>query len=91
MLKEHDITEEHYQKIHAKQDGMCLICKVEMSVDDRRWCIDHDHDTKEIRGLLCRLCNCGLGNFKDSPRLLRLAIRYIEQRALLDVKDIAHL
>lgn len=91
MLKAHNITAEHFQKIHEKQDGKCLICNLVIAVDDRQWCIDHDHVTGDIRGLLCRSCNCGLGNFHDSPKLLRAAIRYLQQRSLFDMRDIANL
>jgi hypothetical protein len=31
----------------------------------------------EVRGLLCSSCNHGLGLFKDSPKLLTKAIKYL--------------
>ena len=39
---------------------------------------DHNHDTGDFRGWLCRDCNLGLGRFKDDTRLLRLAAEYLE-------------
>lgn len=61
------------------QGGVCAICPT-----DRwggRWnypCVDHDHVTGTIRGLLCLMRNRGLGNFKDSPIVLSRAIAYLE-------------
>lgn len=43
-----------------------------------RLCIDHDHETGRIRGLLCWPCNTALGAFNDSKALLLRAIDYIE-------------
>jgi len=39
--------------------------------------VDHDHERKIIRGLLCNNCNLGLGHFKDDPQLLEFARIYL--------------
>jgi hypothetical protein len=44
---------------------------------DTRICLDHDHKTGKIRGLLCNNCNRSLGLFKDSVDLLKKAIEYL--------------
>lgn len=40
--------------------------------------IDHNHETNKVRALLCANCNTGLGMFKEDPRILKEALRYIE-------------
>jgi dihydroorotase-like cyclic amidohydrolase len=45
----------------------------------RALAVDHDHKTGKVRALLCRNCNTGLGNFQDSPELLKTAIQYLEE------------
>ena len=55
----------------------CFICGVELQLS-KDVHLDHDHATDQVRGLLCRNCNLGLGSFKDSPELLRRAAFYLE-------------
>lgn len=43
----------------------------------RRLSGDHSHRTGKGRGILCQKCNAGLGLFRDSPKLLRRAIKYL--------------
>ena len=69
------ITPGEYDALLEEQNGVCAICN-ERPVE--RLCVDHDHPTDLIRGLLCRLCNLGLGHFKDDIGRLRAAIAYLE-------------
>jgi hypothetical protein len=59
----------------------CHICRAEVG----KMCIDHDHDTGAIRGLLCDPCNTGLGRFRDDPLLLQAAVRYLKRGPLKDL------
>lgn len=68
------MTEREYQRRVKEQNGRCLICKRQPS---KRFCVDHCHETNQVRGLLCRKCNLGLGHFDDSIWLLRKAIKYL--------------
>ena len=64
------------EKQLKEQDGKCAICSYIFEDDFR---VDHCHNTKIVRKLLCTNCNTGLGQFKDDPKLMRLAANYVEQ------------
>lgn len=72
-----------YNEILKSQNGVCAICKekeTELSTYSglpRRLCVDHCHTTGKIRGLLCKQCNAGLGNFKDNTVSITNAITYL--------------
>ena len=73
-----NFTRDDYWAMHQDQGGLCYICH-QPPIGKWRLSIDHDHATDEVRGLLCDQCNCGLGNFKDSPELLLAAIEYLRR------------
>jgi len=67
-----------YNKMLIEQDFKCKICSSHQSELVRQLSVDHCHKTGFIRGLLCSLCNTGLGKFKDDPQLLINAINYLK-------------
>jgi len=70
------ITYEDWLKIWINQDGRCAICG-EPFAQPSNACIDHNHKTGEIRGLLCKKCNLGIGCFDDNQSLMGRAIKYV--------------
>lgn len=75
-LRKYGLTPETFDAMLQEQGGKCLICRKEL-VEGRDLHVDHDHDTGAVRGLLCGLCNVGLGAFRDNPEFLRAAAAYI--------------
>lgn len=76
------ISREDYDRILASQSGRCAICRTDdPGGKDTVWCVDHCHTTNRVRGLLCGLCNRGLGQFRDDITRLRAAVTYLEQHA----------
>ena len=69
------LDEVEYQTMLEAQNHVCAICKVRMIKPH----VDHNHQTKVIRGLLCDGCNRGLGYFKENSKALRNAADYIEK------------
>jgi hypothetical protein len=81
LLKDYGLTIADYDHMFARQNGRCAICKQTQSSTlrgkPRMLSVDHDHSTGKIRGLLCNLCNRGIGALRDSPMLLSAAIEYL--------------
>lgn len=81
LRTEHGISKKIYDDMFSAQRGVCAICRQPETVK-KSMPVDHDHATGAIRGLLCGLCNKGLGMFKDKTELLARAIRYLEWHRL---------
>ncbi len=80
-LKERfNLTILQYEEMLEIQNHSCAICKKLQSELPQRLCVDHDHATGKIRGLLCHDCNQGLGKFKDSQFNLVEAIEYLNKQ-----------
>lgn len=58
----------------AVQENKCAICRDELIQEY----LDHNHITRQLRGLLCNRCNLGIGYFSDKPELLQKAIEYLK-------------
>ena len=67
------ITPEDYERMYAEQQGCCKICRSRHA----KLLIDHNHETGEVRGLLCQRCNVALGWLGDRQDLAVEAARYL--------------
>lgn len=77
-LRHYDLSPEDYEQMLAFQEGKCAICGATESGHRSPYLlVDHCHVTGNVRGLLCHLCNVGLGGFRDDPALLLKATRYL--------------
>ena len=72
---------EDYDDMLKKQNNKCKICLVEFDelIPNQKINVDHYHTTNQVRGLLCSLCNRGLGHFKDNTERLTKAINYLQE------------
>ena len=75
----YNIELEEYNRCMATSKE-CQICG---SKD--KLCYDHDHDTLEFRGVLCRKCNSGLGMLNDDKRLVEKALNYMTEKTSMSL------
>jgi hypothetical protein len=85
LLRRYGISNDDYQTILANQNFACPICTVEISDtlayrDKRSVVVDHNHDTGEVRGILCSGCNLVLGHARENTNILYRAIVYLSER-----------
>lgn len=78
LRRGYGIVLDQYAEMLTSQNGVCAICGG-VNRDGRKLFVDHDHGTGKVRGLLCNLCNRGIGNLRDSVDLLEAAIRYLNE------------
>jgi Recombination endonuclease VII len=77
------ISRQKYADLFHSQRGVCAICFQPETATRKgvikALAVDHDHQTGEVRGLLCYECNTGIGKLKDDPEVLRNAADYLER------------
>ena len=71
----------HWQNLFDSQEGCCAACGIHQSSLRRTLDTDHDHDTGEVRGLLCSRCNRLIGQAEEDIILLKSIIRYLEEHS----------
>lgn len=74
------ITLSDYEAILDAQNYRCAICGTTECATGKNFAVDHNHTTGQVRGLLCKKCNTGLGLFGDSPETIEAAYGYLIQR-----------
>lgn len=87
LKRVYGITYEEALDIEKSQDYKCAICK--KPFDQSLWhngmtltykfVIDHDHQTNNVRGLLCQNCNTLIGHAHDNIEILNNAVEYLQK------------
>jgi len=78
LKKRYGITLDQKQQILLDQGSKCAICSVlEPGGQYNEWCLDHDHNTKIVRAVICQACNLTLGNANESIDRLISCAKYL--------------
>lgn len=72
------ITIDQYIEMRDSQQNVCFICHEPQTLN-RALSVDHNHDTGEVRALLCDNCNRAIGLIQDDPDRARAIADYLEK------------
>lgn len=81
LQKDFGISLAEYGTMFEAQMGRCAICATTEtgSPTHGHFAVDHDHDTGQVRGLLCIKCNMAIGLLLDSSDLAVKAALYLKR------------
>lgn len=90
LRRKYGISLVEYEFLLECQGGRCGICGTDRPggpTPDSAFHVDHDHETKRVRGLLCRSCNTALGLLKEDPAIIASLLAYAMQGGLFEQSD----
>lgn len=76
LRRTYGITSDEYETMLKRQNGVCRICR--RPPEKKFLAVDHHHESKKVRALLCTSCNVMIGHAQESPVILRAVADYLE-------------
>ena len=78
LCHRYKITVGRYNQMRKDQDYCCKVCgKHESQNQHKTLAVDHCHQTKTVRGLLCNHCNLAAGYLQHNPDLANKLAKYL--------------
>lgn len=71
------LTVEEWEAMFEAQGRACKCCGSPDPKASNGWHVDHCHDSKRVRGILCQQCNIMLGCAADDPSILKKGAEYL--------------
>ena len=85
LKSKYGISLDDYNRLYKAQGGCCAICQC--PAHDRRnafrkyFCVDHDHESNAVRGLLCSRCNAVI----EDAKFYGAGLEYLQRAATSNV------
>jgi len=76
---EYGLTPLDYNNMLIKQNYRCDICNIHVDELNKTLCVDHNHNTGNVRALLCSKCNSALGFVDENKNILKNMINYLDK------------
>jgi hypothetical protein len=84
-LRSYGLTPESFDLRFASQGNRCACCHSSTPRGNKTWCVDHDHMSGEVRGIICGLCNTGIGHLGDTLADVESAENYLRRHLGLSI------
>lgn len=81
LRQNYNMSPDDYNKMLVAQEGKCFLCR---RVANYRLCVDHNHNTGQIRRLICHKCNSVLG-WIESRDILGKIVEYVSEPCRADI------
>lgn len=85
VASRYGLTLDEYLEMLDSQGHVCAICGEPETVPYRdkvrSLAVDHNHDTGEVRALLCTRCNRLIGVARERVEILQAAIDYLDRES----------
>lgn len=79
LRRTYGLSYKEYIQLLEEQNGACAICQRPAEMFQRRLCVDHNHKSGEVRGLLCIRCNREIIGRQTDPELFFRAAEYLKK------------
>jgi hypothetical protein len=79
LKAKYGITRKEFDVMLEAQEGKCAICGTD-EPGGKGWCVEHNHLTKVVRGIVCNNCNVMIGMADEDIVILQAAIDYLVER-----------
>ena len=87
LAKNYNITPEKYQDMLRMQNGGCFLCGKTEEKNRKLLAVDHDHETGEVRDLLCGTCNLLIGIIEKNDLRPKKLFNYLEKHRSHVIKN----
>lgn len=79
LKRKFGITLKEYNEKLISQEEKCAICGKVVEDNGKALAVDHNHNTGEVRGLLCNNCNAAVGFVGENIDIAKKMIKYLER------------
>ena len=77
--KHYGLTKSNYDEMFKKQGSSCAVCKSKESGSKKGWHIDHDHETEQVRSILCQHCNVAIAMLRENVQVTEAVLEYLRK------------